>query len=93
VIGLSKINRIVQHFAKRPQVQERLTVQIANYLKEVLETDDVAIVIDAAHMCVSSRGIKDQTSSTVTSHFGGAFRSEQKKNEFLHYVGKLDAGF
>jgi GTP cyclohydrolase I len=93
VIGLSKINRIVQHFAKRPQVQERLTVQIANYLKEVLETEDVAIVIDAAHMCVSSRGIKDQTSSTVTSHFGGAFRSEQKKNEFLHYVGKLDAGF
>lgn len=93
VIGLSKINRIVQHFAKRPQVQERLTVQIANYLKEVLETEDVAIVIDAAHMCVSSRGIKDQTSSTVTSHFGGAFRSEQKKTEFLHYVGKLNSGF
>ncbi len=88
VIGLSKINRIVQHFAKRPQVQERLTVQIGNYLKEVLGTDDVAVIIDAAHMCVSSRGIKDQTSSTVTSYFSGAFRSEQKKTELLHYIGK-----
>ncbi|WP_416441519.1 GTP cyclohydrolase I FolE [Phnomibacter sp. MR] len=89
VIGLSKINRIVQHFAKRPQVQERLTVQIANHLKQVLETEDIAVIIDAAHMCVSSRGIKDQTSTTVTSHFSGAFRSEAKKNELLHYIGKM----
>jgi GTP cyclohydrolase I len=91
VIGLSKINRIVQYFAKRPQVQERLTVQIANYLKQVLQTEDVAVLIDAAHMCVSSRGIQDQTSTTVTSHFSGAFRSEAKKMELLQYIGKLEA--
>lgn len=91
VIGLSKINRIVQYFAKRPQVQERLTVQIANYLKQVLQTEDVAVVIDAAHMCVSSRGIQDQTSTTVTSHFSGAFRNEAKKMELLHYIGKIEA--
>lgn len=91
VIGLSKINRIVQHFARRPQVQERLTVQIANYLKQVMQTEDVAVIIDAAHMCVSSRGIQDQTSTTVTSHFSGAFRSEQKKNELLHYIGNLQS--
>lgn len=89
VIGLSKINRIVQYFAKRPQVQERLTVQIAHHLKEILQTEDVAVIIDAAHMCVSSRGIQDQTSSTVTSHFSGAFRSEKKKSELLQYIGKL----
>lgn len=89
VIGLSKINRIVQHFAKRPQVQERLTVQIANSLKEILGTDDVAVLIDAVHLCVSSRGIKDVTSKTVTSHYGGVFEKEEKKKEFLAYL-KLD---
>lgn len=73
VIGLSKLDRIVQYYAQRPQVQERLTVQIANELKLVLETDDVAIVIDATHMCVSSRGIKDSGSSTITSEYSGAF--------------------
>ena len=86
VIGLSKINRIVQHFAKRPQVQERLTMQIADALKKVLETDDVAVVIDATHLCVSSRGVKDVNSSTVTSHFAGQFNIEARKTEFLKYV-------
>ena len=86
VIGLSKINRIVQHFAKRPQVQERLTVQIAEALKKALETDDVAVVIDATHLCVSSRGVKDVNSSTVTSHFSGQFNEEARKTEFLKYI-------
>lgn len=86
VIGLSKINRIVQYFAQRPQVQERLTIQIANELKSILETEDVAIMIDANHMCVSSRGIKDQTSSTVTSEYGGVFADAEKRNEFLKYI-------
>ncbi len=87
VIGLSKINRIVQYYAKRPQVQERMTVQIANELKEVLQTEDVAVVLDAAHMCVSSRGVQDVNSLTVTSHYCGAFQeNEEKKKEFLNYV-------
>ena len=86
IIGLSKINRIVQYFSKRPQVQERLTVQIANYLKEILGTEDIAVLIDAVHMCVSSRGVEDQTSATVTSFYGGAFQAEAKKSEFLRYV-------
>jgi len=86
VIGLSKINRIVQHFAKRPQVQERLTVQIAEAMKKVMETDDVAVVIDATHLCVSSRGVKDVNSSTVTSHFSGSFENAVKRNEFLKYL-------
>lgn len=86
VIGLSKINRIVQHFAKRPQVQERLTVQIAEALRKALETDDVAVVIDATHLCVSSRGVKDVNSSTVTSHFSGQFNEEARKTEFLNYI-------
>jgi GTP cyclohydrolase I len=87
VIGLSKINRIVQYFSKRPQVQERLTIQIANYLKEALQTEDVAVVIDASHLCVSSRGIQDVTSSTVTSSYHGKFKEDQTRNEFLKYVG------
>ncbi|MDP5093545.1 MAG: GTP cyclohydrolase I FolE [Polaribacter sp.] len=78
VIGLSKLNRIVQYFAKRPQVQERLTNQIAEELKAVLQTEDVAVIIDAKHLCVSSRGIKDETSATVTSYFGGAFNTPEK---------------
>ncbi len=86
VIGLSKINRIVQHFAKRPQVQERLTMQISNAMKKVLNTEDVAVVIDATHLCVSSRGVKDINSSTVTSHFTGQFANEERKNEFLKYL-------
>jgi len=86
VIGLSKLNRIVQYFAKRPQVQERLTIQIANELKKVLKTDDVAVLIDAVHLCVSSRGVQDINSATVTSAYSGKFASEEKKNEFLRYI-------
>jgi GTP cyclohydrolase IA len=83
VIGLSKINRIVQYYAKRPQVQERLTQQIAEGLKEVLGTDDVAVIIDAVHLCVSSRGVKDTNSSTITSHFSGKFKNERTRSTFL----------
>jgi len=87
VIGLSKINRIVQYYAKRPQVQERLTVQIAEELKSVLQTEDVAVVLDAAHMCVSSRGVQDVNSLTVTSHYCGVFEdNDEKKREFLEYI-------
>lgn len=86
VIGLSKINRIVQYFAKRPQVQERLTIQIANDLKEILKTDDVGVVIDANHMCVSSRGVNDTNSKTGTAHFSGKFKNESVKHEFLNYI-------
>ncbi len=86
VIGLSKINRVVQYFSKRPQVQERLTVQIAEELKEILQTEDVAVIVDAKHMCVSSRGVQDVASSTVTSHYGGRFKDEKKKGEFLKYI-------
>lgn len=87
VIGLSKINRIVQYYSQRPQVQERLTMQIGNELKEALGTDDVAVVMDAFHMCVSSRGVKDTNSSTVTSFFSGKFEAEeQSRNEFLKYI-------
>jgi GTP cyclohydrolase IA len=86
VIGLSKINRIVQYFAKRPQVQERLTMQIGNDLKTLLNTEDVAVVIDAEHLCVSSRGIQDTSSSTVTSFYSGKFATEETKREFLTYI-------
>jgi GTP cyclohydrolase I len=86
VIGLSKINRIVQYYAKRPQVQERLTLQIANDLKNVLKTDDVAVLIDAKHMCVSMRGIEDVSSSTVTASYHGKFQQEETKNEFLNLI-------
>lgn len=86
VVGLSKINRIVQYFAKRPQVQERLTVQVGNELREILQTEDVAVVIDAEHLCVQSRGIQDTSSSTVTSFYSGRFQSDETKNEFLRYV-------
>ena len=87
VIGLSKINRIVDYFARRPQVQERLTNQIGNELKDILETEDVAVVIDARHMCVSSRGVKDDSSSTITSFYSGSFKNKSTKNEFLNYIG------
>ena len=86
VIGLSKLNRIVQYFAKRPQVQERLTNQIAEELRQALETEDVAVIIDAKHLCVSSRGIKDETSSTITSFYGGAFDSADKIAELQNYI-------
>lgn len=86
VIGLSKLNRIVQYFAKRPQVQERLTNQIAQELMEVLQTEDVAVIIDAKHLCVASRGIKDDTSSTVTTFYGGAFNNDKKITELQNYL-------
>jgi GTP cyclohydrolase IA len=87
VIGLSKLNRIVEYYSKRPQVQERLTVQIANELKQALQTEDVAVIIDAQHMCVQSRGIRDSGSSTVTSYYGGKFEEEGTRKEFLAYLG------
>ena len=86
VIGLSKLDRIVKHFAARPQVQERLTEQIAAELKSVLHTDDVAVLIDAEHMCVKLRGVKDECSSTVTSHYSGRFEEAEVRNEFLTYL-------
>ncbi|MEM7107112.1 MAG: GTP cyclohydrolase I FolE [Bacteroidota bacterium] len=86
VIGLSKINRIVQYYAKRPQVQERLTVQIGNELKKSLNTEHVAIVVDANHMCVASRGVGDTNSKTGTAFFSGRFEETQTKNEFLNYI-------
>ncbi len=92
VIGLSKMNRIVDHFAKRPQVQERMTMQIVKELQKALNTKDVACVIDAKHLCVNSRGIRDIESSTVTSEFGGQFKNENVKKEFLDYI-KLDTSF
>jgi GTP cyclohydrolase I len=86
VIGLSKLNRIVQYFAKRPQVQERLTNQIANELSKILGTDDIAVIIDAKHLCVSSRGIKDESSATVTSYYGGVFNDSKKITELQNYI-------
>jgi len=86
VIGLSKMNRIVEYYAKRPQVQERLNMQIVQELQKALGTEDVACVIDAKHLCVNSRGIKDIASSTVTSEFGGKFKDPQVKREFLDYI-------
>ncbi len=92
VVGLSKMNRIVDYFAKRPQVQERLTMQIVQELKRVLNTEDVACVIDAKHLCVNSRGIRDIESSTVTAEYGGKFKEEKVRREFLDYI-KLDTQF
>jgi len=86
VIGLSKLNRLVEYYAKRPQVQERLTMQIGKDLQQVLSTEDVAVVIDAKHLCVASRGVEDDTSSTITAYYGGAFKAENKKAEFLKYL-------
>lgn len=92
VVGLSKMNRIVDFYAKRPQVQERLTMQIVQELQQVLGTEDVACVIDAKHLCVNSRGIRDIESSTVTSEYGGKFNEEQTRREFLDYI-QLDTKF
>jgi len=86
VIGLSKINRIVQYFSKRPQVQERLTVQIGKEMQRVLQTEDVGVVLDANHMCVASRGVGDTNSKTGTAYFSGRFRDENIKREFLNYI-------
>jgi len=92
VVGLSKMNRIVDYFAKRPQVQERLTIQIVEELQHVLNTKDVACVIDAKHLCVNSRGIRDIESSTVTSEFGGKFKEKETRREFLDYI-QMDTKF
>ena len=86
VVGLSKINRIVDYYSRRPQVQERLALQILNEMRTALNTDDVAVFIDAEHMCVNSRGVKDQTSSTITVEFSGKFTEEDTKKEFLTYI-------
>jgi GTP cyclohydrolase I len=86
VIGLSKLNRLVEYFSKRPQVQERLTMQIGKALQTVLQTQDVAVMMDAKHLCVSSRGVKDDSSNTITSFFGGKFQEEKRKMEFLKYI-------
>lgn len=83
VVGLSKLNRIVDYYARRPQVQERLTIEIAQELQNCLKTEDVAVVIEAAHMCVECRGIKHQGSSTTTSEFRGKFVNYSIKEEFL----------
>src|SRR5699024_5019109 len=92
VIGLSKMNRIVDYYAKRPQVQERLTMQIVKELQKALNTKDVACLIDAKHLCVNSRGVRDIESSTVTSEFSGEFKDPRVKREFLDYI-KLDTTF
>ena len=86
VVGLSKMNRIVDYYAKRPQVQERLTIQVVRELQMVLNTEDVACVIDAKHLCVNSRGIRDIESSTVTAEYGGKFKNEALRSEFLEYL-------
>lgn len=86
VVGLSKLNRIVRYYAARPQVQERMTVQIANELKQVLQTEDVAVLIEADHLCVASRGIQDITSKTVTSDYSGKFLDQKTREEFLRLV-------
>jgi GTP cyclohydrolase I len=86
VIGLSKINRLAQYYARRPQVQERLTNQIADGLKEALQSDDVAVIIDAEHLCVRSRGIKDTNSSTITASYSGKFQDEKNQMKFISLV-------
>lgn len=92
VIGLSKMNRIVDFYAKRPQVQERLTMQIVKELQIALNTEDVACIIDAKHLCVNSRGIRDIESSTVTAEYGGKFKDEHVRKEFLEFI-KLETNF
>ena len=86
LIGLSKLNRIAQYYAKRPQVQERLTMQIANDLKETLQTEDVAVIIDADHLCVASRGVNDVNSSTITSSYHGKFLNDDIRKEFISHI-------
>ena len=86
VVGLSKINRVVNYYSKRPQVQERLTIQVVKELQKILNTDDVACVIDAKHLCVNSRGINDVASATVTAEFGGKFKDSKFRRDFLDYI-------
>lgn len=86
VIGLSKLNRIVDYYARRPQVQERLIMQIFNELKLVLNTDDVIVVMEAEHLCVSSRGIKDNSSFTSTIQYGGIFNEKENRNDFFNLL-------
>lgn len=88
VIGLSKLNRIVDYFSRRPQVQERLIMQIFNELKTVLDTDSVIVVMEAAHLCVSSRGIKDENSYTSTIQYGGIFNQKEYRNDFFSMIKK-----
>lgn len=88
VVGLSKLNRIVDYYARRPQVQERMTIQIANELRDSLKTEDVAVVIEAKHLCVSSRGIKDDTSLTTTSALFGKFLDMDTRSEFIRLIEK-----
>ncbi|MGJ8736502.1 GTP cyclohydrolase I FolE [Zobellia laminariae] len=92
VVGLSKMNRVVDYYARRPQVQERLNIQIVRELQKVMGTEDVACVIDAKHLCVNSRGIRDIESSTVTAEYGGKFKEDSVRREFLEYI-KLDTKF
>jgi len=92
VIGLSKINRLVDYFSRRPQVQERLTLQIADALSEAMQTEDVAVFIDSKHLCVSTRGIKDTNSSTITSEFRGAFKKKKTQQKFIDFI-KTDTQF
>lgn len=92
VVGLSKMNRIVEYYSKRPQVQERLTRQIVKALQKALGTDDVACIVDAKHLCVNSRGVKDIESSTVTAEFGGVFKDIERQREFRDYI-KLETKF
>ena len=86
VIGLSKINRLVDYYARRPQVQERLTLQIADALADAMGTDDVAVFIDSKHLCVSTRGIRDISSSTITSEFRGAFKNKDIQQKFIDFI-------
>jgi len=86
VIGLSKLNRIVDYYSRRPQVQERLIMQIFNELKSVLETDNVIVVMEATHLCVSSRGIKDESSFTSTIQYGGIFNKKENRNDFFNMI-------
>ena len=88
MIGLSKLNRIVQFYAKRPQLQERLTHQISEELKRILKTKDVAVVIEADHLCIKSRGIEDVNSRTLTSEYNGRFLEPEIRNEFISYIKK-----
>lgn len=88
VIGLSKLNRIVDYFARRPQVQERMVMQVFNELKEVLDTEDVMVVMEAKHLCVSSRGIKDETSYTSTLQYGGIFEQKEFRDDFFRLLGE-----
>lgn len=88
IIGLSKINRIVRYFSRRPQVQEKLTKQIVDALKTILNIEDIACVIDAKHLCVNMRGVKDTQSSTITAVYSGKFQKDNIKQEFLQYINK-----